>query len=125
MTSPTTMPTFQLKAYAPTPATDRVRKISSGAYATEDSASLANTGSAIFLGSSVSPSRSLPRGRPTSRRLRMRPAIGTVSDARAWPPCSVLRVPQHASEVGLSALRDHGVRPRGLDPRPQPGGSGP
>jgi hypothetical protein len=42
---------------------------SAAARATEDSASLANTGSAIRLGSSVWPSRSLCIGRPTRSRL--------------------------------------------------------
>ena len=37
---------------APAPAMDRVSRISSGAYATLDKASLANTGSAIRFGSS-------------------------------------------------------------------------
>jgi hypothetical protein len=39
--------------YADTPATDRVTRISSGAYATLDIASDAKTGSAMRLGSSV------------------------------------------------------------------------
>ena len=39
------------------------------AYAFDDSGSLQNTGSAMLLGSRVSPSRSLRRGRPTSSRF--------------------------------------------------------
>ena len=51
MTQATAMPIFQLKAYADSPPSDSVRKISSGAYATDDNASLAKTGSAMRFGS--------------------------------------------------------------------------
>ena len=50
------MAIFQENEYAASPASDSVSRISSGAYATEDSASEAKTGSAIRLGSRVSPS---------------------------------------------------------------------
>ncbi|GAB4584965.1 hypothetical protein Ntsu_27970 [Nocardia sp. IFM 10818] len=63
------MPTQGAYTYADSPAIDSTRKISSGAYATDDKASDANTGSAIRLGSSVCPSESLRKGRPTSIRL--------------------------------------------------------
>src|SRR3954454_24138526 len=61
---------------------DRVRKISSGAYATEDSASLAKTGRAIFFGSSVSPRRSLRSALPRRTRLVRSPMPGTSSKTR-------------------------------------------
>lgn len=51
------------------PAIERTRKISIGAYATEDSGSDAKIGSAIRFGSSVSASRSLRIGAPTKRRF--------------------------------------------------------
>ena len=51
------------------PPADSTSRISSVAYATEESASLANTGRAIRFGSSVWPSLSLCMGRPTSTRL--------------------------------------------------------
>ena len=54
--------------YAARPATDNTRKISSGAYATEDRASDAKTGSAIRLGKSVCASLSLRNGRPRTNR---------------------------------------------------------
>src|SRR6185312_3277106 len=82
ITTATAMPTFQENAYADRPATDKVMKISSGAYATDDRASLAKTGRAIRLGSSVSPSLSLVKGWPTSNRFRTRPAVDTNSHAR-------------------------------------------
>lgn len=77
MTIATTSPIAGEKEYADNPATLSVRKISSGAYATDDNASLANTGNAIRFGSSVSPSRSLRTGRPTSRRLDSEARLGT------------------------------------------------
>ena len=51
------------------PATVSTSRISCVAYVTEDSASLAKIGSAIRLGSAVSPSRSLLTGRPITSRL--------------------------------------------------------
>ena len=65
------MAIFQEYAYAASPARDRVSRISSGAYATEDSASEAKTGRAIRFGSSVSPSWVLRSLRPSSNRLLM------------------------------------------------------
>jgi hypothetical protein len=44
-------------------------RISSVAYAFEDSGSLQNTGNASLFGSSVLPNRSLRSGRPTSNRF--------------------------------------------------------
>ena len=47
------------------------------AYATDDSASLAKTGSAILFGSRVWPSRLLCTGLPTSTRLAIPNTIDT------------------------------------------------
>ena len=63
------MAIFQEYPYATRPASESVSRISSGAYATDDSASEANTGSAIRLGSRVSPSWVLRSRRPMRRRL--------------------------------------------------------
>jgi hypothetical protein len=49
----TTTAIHGLYTYAATPATDSVSRISSGAYATLDMGSEANTGRAMRLGSSV------------------------------------------------------------------------
>lgn len=68
MTAATASPIHGVSAYAETPATESMRKTSSGAYATEDNASEANTGKAIRLGSRVWLSRSLRNGRPISNR---------------------------------------------------------
>ncbi len=69
MTAETASPIHGAIEYAARPATDNTRKISSGAYATDDSASEAKTGRAIRLGNSVCDSLSLRNGRPrTSRR---------------------------------------------------------
>ena len=70
ITTTTARPIHGESAYAEAPATDSVRKISSGAYATDDSASEANTGSAMRLGRRVCASRSLRNGRPTSDALQ-------------------------------------------------------
>ena len=59
-------------------ATASMMKISSGAYATEDSASLANTGNAIRLGSRVSPSCALCSLRPTRIRFDTSPTPTAV-----------------------------------------------
>ena len=56
-------------------------RISSGAYATEESASDAKTGSAMRLGSSVSPSCVLESLRPMSRRLPSSETWTTSSDS--------------------------------------------
>ena len=53
MTAATARPIQGVNAYAVKPATESIRKTSSGAYATEDRASEANTGKAIRLGRSV------------------------------------------------------------------------
>ncbi len=72
--------------YAARPATDKVAKISCGAYATDDKASEANTGNAIRLGSSVCASLSLRNGRPTRRRLAdaVNLDTNTKRTARIW-----------------------------------------
>src|SRR3954454_15715840 len=77
-------------AKAPAPAIERVRRISSGAYATLDSASLANTGNAIRLGNSVCCSLSERNGLPSSSRLARdvelaTSAKGTGGRHRAYP----------------------------------------
>ena len=77
----TRMAIFQEYAYAASPARERVSRISSGAYATEDKASEANTGSAIRLGSSVSPSCVLRSLRPSSNRLLMSETLTTYRDS--------------------------------------------
>ena len=70
MTKATASPIQGEAVYAATPATARVRNTSSGAYATDDSASEAKTGSAMRFGSRVSERRSVWTGRPTSSALR-------------------------------------------------------
>src|SRR5215216_1924110 len=66
-------------------------KTSSGAYATEDSASLAKTGRAMRFGSKVSPSWELRSLRPRMMRLEI-PPTPTSSNGRArersGPQCS-------------------------------------
>src|SRR5687768_14696005 len=69
MTTAMTRPIFHEYEYAVSPAIDNMMKISSGEYATLDSGSLANTGSAIRLDSSVSPSCALRSFRPSMIRL--------------------------------------------------------
>src|ERR687883_1470907 len=76
ITKTTASPIHGEAVYAATPAIARVRNTSSGAYATDDSASEANTGSAIRFGRRVSERRSEWTGRPTSRRL-----AASVSDS--------------------------------------------
>ncbi|CAM5655697.1 hypothetical protein SCYAM73S_01771 [Streptomyces cyaneofuscatus] len=74
-----------LKWYADTPAMDRTRSTSPGAYATEDSGSDAKTGSAMRLGRRVSPSLSLRSARPIRILLGRSVSLDTlriVSGAR-------------------------------------------
>ena len=59
------------------PPTLSMSRISSVAYAFEESGSLQNTGSASFFGSNVSPIMQLRRGRPTSSRLGIPPNVFT------------------------------------------------
>src|SRR6266508_1458771 len=61
---------------------DSVSRISAGAYATDDSASEANTGSAMRLGSNVCCSRSDRNGRPTSSRLSSEVGLATTVKPR-------------------------------------------
>ena len=77
-TTTTARPIHGDSAYADAPATDSVRKISSGAYATDDIASDANTGSAIRLDSRLCASRSLRWGRPTRMRFSATRNEGTA-----------------------------------------------
>src|SRR5579875_3084058 len=102
MTTATAIAIFHEKAYAAKPAAERVRKISSGAYATEESASLAKTGSAIRFGSRVSPSRSLRRARPTRSRLRTPPGKGTRTMVASGLRAQCAAAPEHR---GLADLR--------------------
>src|SRR6185295_18902412 len=74
-----------------------------GAYATDDRASLAKTGRAIRLGSSVSPSLSLVKGWPTSNRFRTRPAVDTNSHARG-PARAVYVVVVHFVIMGCGRV---------------------
>src|SRR5579875_1787078 len=102
MTTATAIAIFHEKAYAARPAAERVRKISSGAYATDESASLAKTGSAIRFGSRVSPSRSLRRARPTRSRLRTPPGKGTRTMVASGLRAQCAAAPEHR---GLADLR--------------------
>lgn len=86
-----------LKWYADTPAMDRTRSTSPGAYATEDSGSDAKTGSAMRLGRSVSPSLSLRSARPIRILLGTSVSLDTsriVSGHRA----------AHARLIGVTPL---------------------
>ena len=56
--------------------------ISSVAYATDDSASLAKTGSAIRLGSNVSPNRSERMARPRTTRFPIPARLATAEHRR-------------------------------------------
>jgi hypothetical protein len=67
---------------------DSVSRISSGAYATLDSASEAKTGSAMRLGSSVCWSRSDRNGRPTSSRFSSEVGLATIGKRTAGQPAT-------------------------------------
>ncbi len=73
----TARPTHGENATALTPASASVRRISSGAYATEDSASEAKMGRAIRLGSRVWARLSFRNGLPTSTRFTALKIVGT------------------------------------------------
>ena len=135
---------------ATAPAMERVSRISSGAYATLDSASEANTGSAMRFGRRVCWSRSDRNGRPRRaasaarwdwpRTPRVRPPgggagvgdhrcsrrRGTVGP-RSRPGRGRLALEGHrqrerdAPWEGQRARRDHGMWSGRVDPRPQPG----
>ncbi len=62
-------PIHGAKTNADMPAIDRTRKISSGAYATDERASDAKTGKAIRFGNRVWPSVSLRNGLPNNNRF--------------------------------------------------------
>ena len=74
----TASPTHGENATALTPARASVSRISSGAYATEDSASEAKIGRAIRFGSSVWARRSLRKGRPTITRFTALKIVSTT-----------------------------------------------
>ncbi len=76
-TTITARPTQGEKATALTPASARVSRISSGAYATEESASEAKIGSAIRLGRRVWARRSFRKGLPTSTRFTALKIVST------------------------------------------------
>src|ERR1700761_6943028 len=82
MTAATARPIHGVSAYALNPATESIRKISSGAYATEDNASEANTGKAIRLGSRVWLSRSLRNGRPKTNRRAAVESLDTSAKSK-------------------------------------------
>ncbi len=84
------------------------------AYATEDIASLAKTGSAIRLGSKVSPSRSLRMARPTMNRLDRSARCATSAKRRATADASRTRLLWQAVP---RARGDHGLRPSRLHAR--------
>src|SRR5450756_3096267 len=71
---------------APRPAIDRVSRISSGAYPTEEIASEPKTGSAMRFGRRVCPRRSLRTGRPISNRLMASEKSDTGAHARPATP---------------------------------------
>src|SRR5689334_13852707 len=74
--------THQARCMKASPPRLRISRISSVAYATEDSGSLQNTGMASRLGSSVSPSWLLRIARPTITRLGARHAVAVIGDRR-------------------------------------------
>jgi hypothetical protein len=73
ITTATATAICQLNTYAEAPAIDSMMKTSSGAYATEDNASLAKTGRAMRFGSNVSPNWELRSLRPSRIRLETFP----------------------------------------------------
>ena len=85
MTSATARPTQGAITNADRPAKDSTRKISSGAYATDDMASEANTGRAMRLGSSVWLSLSLRNGRPRSNRRTPIETLDTRAKGKPYP----------------------------------------
>src|SRR5690242_10512868 len=120
-------------AKAPAPAIERVSRISSGAYATLDSASLANTGRAIRLGSSVCCSLSERNGLPSSSRLAREVELATSAKRTGgqrgpYPaPPAVRRTRMARShmsapirEDATRARGDHGVWPARLHARREP-----
>src|SRR5674476_184695 len=119
-------------ALAP-PATARVRNVSSGVWATDESASPANTGSAILLGSSVSPSLSLRMALATTSRLTILPEVDTTNTLSAHPStplqrarCSRLGARESSLGVAsLRVLRHYGLWPGRVDPGRQSRASGP
>src|SRR6478609_1153768 len=76
----TAMPIFQDQTYADAPASDSMMKISSGAYATDERASLAKTGRAMRLGRRVSPSWELRSFWPSRIRLATSPTLTSEQD---------------------------------------------
>src|SRR6476469_4204874 len=88
ITAPTATPIHGAIEYADRPATDSTRKISSGAYATDDNASEAKTGSAIRFGNSVWASLSLRKGLPRTSRLAAVESLDTRAKSKPdgrWP----------------------------------------
>jgi hypothetical protein len=85
MTTATARATHGAYTNAAAPATDSVRRISSGAYATLDSASDAKTGNAMRFGNSVCCNRSERRARPTSSRFSNEVGAATSVSVRCAP----------------------------------------
>ena len=83
---PTIAAMYGVKWMKESPPSVSTSRISSVAYATDESASLAKTGSAIFLGSSVSPRRSLRTGRPTTPRFSRPVSKPTARNATRHVP---------------------------------------
>src|SRR5215207_10666911 len=102
------MAIVQEKEYAASPASDRVSRISSGAYATDDSASDANTGRAIRFGSRVSPSWVLRSLRPTSRRLPTSDKV-TTFEPIAVPAAGAAPAPGQEAQLRPTGDVDAGV----------------
>src|SRR5690606_124971 len=84
-------------------------RISWGAYATEESASLAKTGSARRLGSSCWCSCPLRRARPTSKRLTRSDAFATLRNASPRPILDRRHAPG-ARHTGVDRPSDRGMR---------------
>src|SRR6478736_8641332 len=100
------------------PARPNMRKISSGAYATDESASLAKIGRASRFGRRVSPSRSLRMARPRTRRLTTRPEFAT---RQLYDPGRAHQErPRTRPLFSTRALRDHGLRACRVHPGQEP-----
>jgi hypothetical protein len=100
---------YQVKCSSAIPPADSTSRISSVAYATDDNASEANTGRAIFFGSVASPSISLRTGVPTRTRFNSPIVDGTIRMLRLRP-CARRAGPWNLRKRPLTA-----AAPRTLD----------
>src|SRR2546421_4972566 len=98
----TASPTQLVRCSSARPPRESPSRISSVAYALEDSGSEQNTGSASFFGNSVSPSRSLRMGRPTSSRF---------ADLSTVPGCRPRRPDRRDLDGTLALSADDQGRP--------------